>query len=191
MAIATLGLFVSIVMLVTKRVLNNIRLMLATFIGLAIAVSFLSSLPLFTGGTIEKLLRDSIRSHEGRPIGTVWIQHLEGIRGQGSIQEYHLADSYFRNNIRWILTTDLPILKFVRYVATDTYIFWPAGELQFEPAVDRRYGYLAFQSDILEHIDFLDGGPYGDTSLDSRWRRAGYCSHKRRQRAGISRGRPV
>ena len=167
MAIATLQLVVSIVMLVAKRVLNNIRLMLATFIGLAIAVSFLSSLPLFTGGTIEKLLRDNIRSHEGRPIGTVWIQHLEGIRGEGSIEEYHLADSYFRNNVRWILTRDLPILRFLRYVATDTYTFWPAGELQFARTVDRRYGYLAFQSDLLDHIDFLDGGPYPEIAADS------------------------
>ena len=167
MAIAALGLVFSIVMLVTKRVLNNIRLMLATLIGLAIAVSFLSSLPLFTGGTIEKLLRDSINSHEGRPIGTVWIQHLEGVRGEGSIQEYHLADSYFRNNVRWILTRDLPILKFLRYVATDTYTFWPADELRFARTVDRRYGYLAFQSNILEHIDFIDGGPYPEASLDS------------------------
>ena len=154
-------------MLVAKRVLNNIRLMLATFIGLAIAVSFLSSLPLFTGGTIEKLLRTSIDSHEGRPIGTVWIQHLEGVRGKGSVEEYHLADSYFRNNVRWILTYDLPILRFLRYVATDTYTFWPADELQFSRTTDRRYGYLAFQTGLIERIDFLDGGPFGDTSLDS------------------------
>ncbi len=167
MAIAPLGLVVSIVMLVIKRVFNNIRMMLATFIGLAIAVSFLSSLPLFTGGTIEKLLRDSIRSHEGRPIGTVWIQHLEGIRGKASIQEYHLADSYFRNNISWILSGDVPILGFLRYVATDTYLFWPADELQFTRTVDRRYGYLAFQSDLLDHIDFLDGGPLPTSPVDS------------------------
>lgn len=158
-AIAPVGLVLSIVMLVIKRVLNNIRLMAATFVGLAIAVSFLSSLPLFTGGTIEKLLRDSIRNHEGRPIGTVWIQHIEGFHGKASLQEYHLADSYFRNNVSSIVSSEVPILRFLRYVATDTYLFWPAGDLQHHPTRDRRYGYLAFQSDLVEHIEFLDGAP--------------------------------
>ena len=166
MTIAPFGLVVSIVTLVFKRVFNNIRLMLATLVGLAIAVSFLSSLPLFTGGTIEKLLRDSIRAHEGRAVGTVWIQHLEANDSTASLQEYHQADSYFWNNVDWIVSSEVPRLLSLRYVATDVFLFWPADDLQYEQNTDRRYGYLAFQSDLLEHINITDGEPLPTGAAD-------------------------
>ena len=65
----------SILILVAKRLRNSTYLTLARFFGLAFAVAFLCSLPLFAAGTGEKLLRDRLRIEAPRPIGTVWLVH--------------------------------------------------------------------------------------------------------------------
>ncbi len=155
--VSRFNLVTSIVILVLKRVLNNVRMLLSTFVGLVIAVSVISSLPLFTGGTIEKLLRDSLSNHPGRPIGTVWIRYIEGMDGKSNLEQYWSVDEYFRENLAWLV--DVPVKQVVRYFATDTYVFWPADEFRFVPFVERKYGYLVFQSDLAEHINIIDGEP--------------------------------
>ncbi len=152
---ATVGRLLAIFQLVLKRSLNNVRLLLAAFVGLIIAVCLVSAVPLYTHGTLERLLRERLAGGDKRPTGTVWLRHLEDASSHATLDQYKTLNSYVDNNLEWIVS--VPMLKYVRYVAGDVYVFWPAENRGFIPQAQRRYGYLAWQSDLLKHVKIIEG----------------------------------
>ena len=155
----------SILILVAKRLRNSTYLTLARFFGLAFAVAFLCSLPLFAAGTGEKLLRDRLRIEAPRPIGTVWLVHWTQFNSpRVSLNEYRLAEQYVRTNLEYVV--DLPIEQLVSYIGTNTHFFWPADEGASVGYSNRRPVQLWFQSDLDQHIKFLHGGPLPADQFD-------------------------
>jgi putative ABC transport system permease protein len=150
-----LARLLAIFQLVLKRSLNNVRLLTAAFVGLIIAVSIVSAVPLYTHGTLERLLRDRLATSDKRPAGTVWLRHLEDSQNHATLDQYNQLNSYVDNNIQWIV--DLPMQKYVHYVAGDVYVFWPADQQGFIPQAQRRYGYVAWQSDLMQHVKIVQG----------------------------------
>ena len=151
----SIGRLIAVFRLVVKRSLNNFRLLLAAFMGLIIAVSLVASVPLYTHGTLERLLHDRLATSDKRPAGTVWLRHLEEGDRRATIDQYKALDSYVTNNVQWIV--DLPLQKYVQYVAGDVYVFWPAQDRGFIPQAQRRYGYVAWQSDLMKHVKIVQG----------------------------------
>lgn len=155
----------SILILVGKRLRNNIYLSLARFFGLAFAVAFLCSLPLFAAGTIDKLLRDSLRIESPRSVKTVWLVHWTQLNGpRVALNEYLLAEQYMRTNLEYVV--DLPIEQLVSYIGTSTRFLWSADEGASARYSNRRPVQLWFQSDLDQHIKFLVGGPLPADQLD-------------------------
>jgi putative ABC transport system permease protein len=158
-----LGRFIAIFRLVLKRSLNNVRLLFAAFIGLIIAVSLVSAVPLYTHGTLERLLRAGLSADDKRPAGTVWLRHLEDAQNHATLDQYQQLDNYVVNNLDWIVT--LPRQQFVQYVAGDVYVFWPAANQGFIPQAQREYGYVAWQSDLQKHIKMIQGENLSDDEV--------------------------
>ena len=155
----------SILMLVAKRLRSNTYLTLARFFGLAFAVAFLCSLPLFAAGTVDKLLRHSLRIDSPRPIETVWLVHWTQFNGpRVALNEYRLAEQYIRTNLEYVV--DLPIEQLVSYIGTNTHFLWLADEGTSVGYSNRRPAQLWFQSDLDQHIKFLDGGPLPSDQFD-------------------------
>ena len=146
---------ISVAILVIKRMANNLRLLAMSFLGLVLTVGFLTASPLFAGGTIEKLLRDDLRNHQGRDIGTVWIQHLRDPSPNPSMEAYREADGYFRENVDRAI--GLPTEALVRYVATSIYGYWPVTVSRDAGRTRNRYRKLEAQSDLNSHINIVDG----------------------------------
>jgi putative ABC transport system permease protein len=163
MLAAISGRILAIVQLVFKRSVNNARLLLAAFIGLLIAVCLVSSVPLYTHGMLERLLRVRLVAPDKRPPGTVWLRHLEDSQYHATLDQYHQLDTYVTNNLDWIVS--IPMKQYVRYVAGDVYVFWPADNKGFIPQAQRRYGYLAFQSDLMKHVKVIEGVPLTDAPV--------------------------
>ena len=151
----SVGRIIAVFQLVIKRSLNNARLLVAAFLGLIIAVCLVSSVPLYTHGTLERLLRERLATSDKRPAGTVWLRHLEEGDRRATLDQYKSLDSYVTNNIQWIV--DLPLQKYVQYVAGDVYVLWPAENKGFIPQAQRRYGYVAWQSDLMAHVTIVQG----------------------------------
>src|SRR5579883_3023938 len=149
------GRVLAVFRLVLKRSLNNVRLLMAAFLGLVIAVSLVSSVPLYTHGTLERLLQQQLASSDKRPAGTVWLRHLEDSDTHATLDQYNTLNDYVTNNIQWIVS--LPMQKYVQYVAGDVYVFWPADQKGFIPQAQRRYGYVAWQSDFMQHVKIVQG----------------------------------
>jgi putative ABC transport system permease protein len=159
--LAAVGRILAIFQLVVKRSLNNVRLLLAAFVGLLIAVSLVSAVPLYTHGTLERLLRAQLNGGDKRPAGTVWLRHLEDSNSHATLDQYKQLNDYVDNNVGWIVS--LPLEKYVHYVAGDVYVFWPADNQGFIPQAQRRYGYLVWQSDLMQHVKIIRGTGLPDT----------------------------
>lgn len=158
-----MGSLFGIVRLVLKRSLRNYRLLLASFVGLVIAVSLVAAIPLYTYGTLERLLQTRLTQAANRPPGTVWVRALLESPDPSVIDQYHRLDEYILNNLAWIV--DVPLESMVRYVATDVYTFWPAGVEGDIPQSERRYGYIAFQQDLLSKIKIVEGESLPNTPV--------------------------
>lgn len=161
-----LGIIASILMLVAKRLRNSIYLTLARFFGLAFAVAFLCSLPLFAAGTIDKLLRDSLRIDSPRSVKTVWLVHWVQVNSPRlALNEYRLAEEYLRTNLEYVV--DLPIEQLVSYIGTSTRFLWSTEEGASLEYSNRRPVQLWYQSDLDQHIRFLIGGPLPADQFDA------------------------
>lgn len=152
-----MGSILGIFRLVLKRSANNVRLLLATFFGLVIAVSLISAIPLYTHGTLERLLQAKLSVTDKRPPGTVWVRSLLEQPDIHAVDQFHRLDEYVVNNVEWVVS--VPLRQLVRYVATDVYVLWPAGEEGNIPQRERRYGYVAFQQNLQDHVKIIEGQP--------------------------------
>ena len=118
---AAIGRFLAIFQLVVKRSLNNVRLLLAAFVGLLIAVSLVSAVPLYTHGTLERLLRARLAASDKRPAGTVWLRHLEESTNHATLDQFHALDAYVTQSLEFVVS--IPLQQYVRYIAGDVYVF--------------------------------------------------------------------
>jgi putative ABC transport system permease protein len=150
-----LGVLIGTITVVLKRSVNNVRLLLATFLGLVIAVSLISAVPLYTHGTLERLLQQKLTATEKRPPGVVWIRALLDAPEPNAPLLFQRLDDYIVNNIEWVVS--VPLKQLVRYIATDVYVLWPAGVEGDIPQRERRYGYVAYQTDLMDHIKIVEG----------------------------------
>ena len=150
-----LGVLIGTITVVVKRSANNVRLLLATFLGLIIAVSLISAVPLYTHGTLERLLQQKLTATDKRPPGVVWIRALIDAPDPNSSVLFQRLDDYIVNNVEWIVS--VPLKQLVRYVATDVYVLWPAGVEGDIPQRERRYGYVAYQTDLMTHVKIVEG----------------------------------
>ena len=71
--------FVSILLMVLKRIANNINLMLAAIVGLIITVTLVSSIPLYSEGMSEALLHRQLTetTEQVQPKSSILLRHFE------------------------------------------------------------------------------------------------------------------
>ena len=71
--------FVSILLMVIKRIANNINLMLAAVVGLVITVTLVSSIPLYSEGMSEALLHRQLTetTDQVQPKSSILLRHFE------------------------------------------------------------------------------------------------------------------
>ncbi|HEX2034605.1 MAG TPA: FtsX-like permease family protein [Chloroflexota bacterium] len=71
--------FVSVLLMVIKRIINNINLMLASIVGLVITVTLVASIPLYSEGMSEALLRRQLTetTEQVQPKSSILLRHFE------------------------------------------------------------------------------------------------------------------
>ncbi len=151
---------VAIVVLSAKRGINNVRMLLLPLIGLVVAVSLVTSIPLYAHGTLERLLHQKLFPSENRPIGAVWLRHVEQVSSHATPAEYTALNDYLSRNFAGLVS--IPELRYVQYVAGDSYVFWPANNTGFVPTNQRHYGVVAWQSDLVKHVKIVQGQAFTD-----------------------------
>lgn len=147
--------------MVLKRSVNNLNLVAFTIIGLIVAVSLVASVPLYSDGIIEKLLRTRLDqpSTTGRLPGSVRIRHLEDQATPSRYEQFQTIDQFVLGNAEWVMS--LPLKNMVRYQSSDTHLLQGVGEeVKTNPlASEAKYAYVSAMEGIENHIRFIEGGP--------------------------------
>lgn len=149
------GRLLAIFRLVAKRSLHNARVLFLPLAGLIAAVSVISAIPLYSHGTLERLLRSKLVPTNSRPVGSVWVRHLEEINSHATLSQYTVLNSYLNHNLDSLV--GLPRQRYVKYITGDSYLLWPASHTGVIPPDQRIYGSVAWQSDLMRHVAIIRG----------------------------------
>ncbi len=179
--------FLTILLLIIKRMLSNSYLMLATLLGLLISASMVSAIPLFTQGSLERLLHQELtnsnpellaqrlRQELSKPIRSSLEQSLreelkrsarqpvgtitiQNFQGRGDLE----VNARYPDFNSYLIDNiepiiDLPIRQFVRFLSTQYEGVWPEDMPWEQASRLRRHLYLAFHTDLSKHIQIIDG----------------------------------
>ena len=149
----------AIVLMVVKRVTAQPGLMLATILGLVIAIALMMSIPLYADAVYHRIFLQNVGAEEAsNPDSTFgYLFRYDGsIYGTKDWDEVQPLDTYLTNNAGAAL--GLPQKFKVRYFTTDPFGIY-AGEAS---AFDSRstpllWAGFAFISDFRDHITILEG----------------------------------
>ena len=120
----------SILVLVTKRLLNNINIVFSTILGLVVTVTLVSSVPLYSEGMSEMLLHRALRDTESRqaqPRASLLIRKFEQKNETNiSLLQYQQADEYMR--VTAPTEMGIPLLLSTRYGQTEHMAILTSGD---------------------------------------------------------------
>jgi len=123
-------------------------------LGLVAAATLLAGVPLYAEGVATGALRQALDT-PGEALGTVLLRHAPSRSGQPlTLDQYRSADRFARERAPELL--GLPVRMVVRVGQTDPLplIVGGASSATTDYA---GYGFLAFASDLAEHVDLPEG----------------------------------
>ncbi len=156
MALVSLISFFAFVM---RRLRNNPGPVLATAIGLLVAVTMVMSVPLYAEAVDYRLLRDELRAQQAgrwRPPFSFVFRYAGFVHGGMAWQEYRDAEPFFMERSPAII--DLPLEFSVRHVATGLLRVYPAttpATVTETQPID--FSAFAFVTDLEAHIVLTEG----------------------------------
>jgi putative ABC transport system permease protein len=148
------GSLLGLLRIVGRRLWSHLALMLAIAAGFVVAIALVVAIPVYAEAVGYRVLRDELSHVDSggvRPPFSLMYRYLGSQFGLISWDQYAKLDSYMRNDVGQQL--GLPVLKSVRYVATDKLPLLPSNGAG-SPLL---WVNLAFASDLDQHIEVVDG----------------------------------
>ena len=154
--------FWAIFVIASKRLITQRGLVLASTLGLAVAISLTLSIPIYADAVYYGIFEERITSSETRlgdsfrPPFSFVFHYNGGWYGNKQWEEIQPADRFFKDQVVGLL--NLPLKQRVHYYRTEPYPIFPLGETNFTDE-NRSIIISSFilMSDIEEHIEILEG----------------------------------
>jgi putative ABC transport system permease protein len=146
---------------VAKRVLSQPGLILATTLGLIIAIALMMSIPLYADAIYYRIFKETISEQQtvgpaNAPSFAYLFRYDGSFHGTADYEELVPVDAYLTETAPQVL--GLPHQFTVRYLATDPFGVFGDVESAFETtATPLVWGAFSFISDIQEHITVVEG----------------------------------
>ncbi len=148
------GSLLGLLRIVGRRLWSHLWLMLAIAAGFVVAIALVVAIPVYAEAVGYRVLRDELTKIDTggtRPPFAFMYRYLGSQHGVIGWDKYAKLDSYMRDDVGRQL--GLPVLRSVRYVASDKLPLLPASGAG-SPLL---WVNLAFASDLDQHIDVVDG----------------------------------
>ncbi|AEE96983.1 ABC transporter permease [Mahella australiensis] len=148
-----------LLIVVIRKILNNKWLVACLTLGLILAVALVSSVPIYSGGVLQKMLTSELESYQASS-NKYPGDYQVVVSFKPDIGEIEKKDVYQRLN-RYItkkIVSDLGLAPqvFVTNASSDVYKLEPANPSKADPSI-KRFARLQSLSDIEEHIKIVDG----------------------------------
>ena len=153
---------VALLAFVLKRLLSNSALVLSTALGLIVTVTLVTSIPLYSEGISEFLLKRELDKPTNRiqPASSVLLRHFDRRSDDSeptTLDSYLEADDFFSNYLEFLI--GLPEKQQVSYLQTDVIPI-----LAFTQTIDtttrRRdvaYGFVATMTSFEDNVSLMEG----------------------------------
>ena len=161
----------SVFLVVAKRLWNNKTLVLCLILGLTTAVALISSIPLYADAANFRVLLDELSSGQsgegpGRPPFAFMYRYVGAWHGAVETKDIHPIDTYMSQSVPALI--GLPVKDYVRYAKTDNFGLYTASQAEYlrleQPLGSMSMGFI---SDVLDHIDILEGAFPAPASSDT------------------------
>ncbi len=161
------GSLLGLLRIVGRRLWSHLWLMLAIAAGFVVAITLVVAIPVYAEAVGYRVLRDELTKIDTggtRPPFAFMYRYLGSQHGVIGWDTYAKLDAYLRNDVGRQI--GLPVLRSVRYVASDKLPLLPASGAG-SPLL---WVNLAFASELDQHIDVVDGafpkpGPTGPVEV--------------------------
>lgn len=137
-----------------RRLWANRRLALGLVAGFTVAVAAASSIPVFTGTSLQRVLQAELAASTQRQPAAVYLSYFPKGNRRPAAAQHRAADGIARTQGPGLL--GLPVQPFVRYGSTDLTAATPVDRTRVNPNITRWLS-LAFQSDLEQEITLIDG----------------------------------
>ncbi len=147
---------------VLKRLFNNGPLVLSTALGLVITVTLATSIPLYSEGVSEFLLKRELSNPTNRiqPASSVLLRHFDR-KSESSkptnIDDYLEADGFFSEYLEFLI--GLPEIQQVAYLQTDVLpiIAFTKTSAATTRRRDVAYGFIATMTKFENNVSLMEG----------------------------------
>ena len=153
----------ALLVFVGRRLVSNGLLVLSTALGLVIAVTLVTAIPLYSEGISEFLLKIDLARPNANRIqsrSSVLLQHFRYYRGgvapPTSIAQYEQADEFFTNRLAALV--GLPELRQVSYLQTAAMPLSPSKKV-VDSGTTQLFGHGFFftSPDIQDNVEIIEG----------------------------------
>lgn len=149
----------AIIFMVLRKMIKNKWLVLCLLLGLIISIALVSSMPMYSGGVLQKLLVKDLEQYQQEsnnyPGGyQLSLYFQEDIKYEDRGAVYDKLDKYIKQDVPQILGK--PYLTFVQSVALDPYRMTPEDPTKVAPDPNR-YGKIQALIDFENHVKLIDG----------------------------------
>jgi putative ABC transport system permease protein len=148
------GSLLGLLRIVGRRLWSHLWLMLAIAAGFVVAIALVVAIPVYAEAVGYRVLRDELTKIDTggtRPPFAFMYRYLGSQHGVIGWDKYAKLDAYMHDDVSRQL--GLPVLRSVRYVASDKLPLLPASGAG-SPLL---WVNLAFASELDQHIDVVDG----------------------------------
>ena len=156
-----------VIRIALRRLLVQPWLALMTLLGVAAAIAFCTSIPLYTNTIYNRLLRTELYAKQhSLPAFGLLFRYMGPKHGNLEWEDVQQADAYLSHHLTSAL--NLPQQLTVRYFKTDDYYLYAPDVERFEQHTPLATLGIAFQSDLEAYITLVEGQfPQTHTSEDS------------------------
>ena len=140
-----------------RRATSSPALTLFILVGLASSIALLSSVPAYSGGVADRLLRTEFQKTEGPPPLSLRIKHREDPARPTTVDQYRRLDAYMTGSAAGII--GVPIRRTVRSGRTDTHRInpWSVPMTDVYNPSEARYARMTFIDGLADQIEIVEG----------------------------------
>lgn len=147
-----------------RKMWNTRWLTISTLLGLIVAVSFTTSIPMYADGSLKRVVGESLQeNNKGLPAGTILMRYQAVGSERPELDAFNNVDEYIREQIPENI--NFPYHNYVRMLSIRNTRVTPVDPEIVDPSIRRQMS-VSTKSQLEDYVDITNGRMYTDAVTD-------------------------